>query len=124
MANADGRQPDSPPSPSVSSLRRQAALALVDPRGRVPSGTVDESLLEADPISPYGLRLDEGAVVRAFERQWRDRSVVLVEASDLVRTDSYRPFATPYHRDVLLRRALRATDALFGRLLEQVDPHA
>ncbi len=121
VANADGRQPDSPPSPSVSTLRRQAALALVDPRGRVPSGTVDESLLQADPVSPYGLRLDEDAVVRAFERQWRDRSVVLVEGSDLVRTDAYRPFATPYHRDVLLRRALRATDALFGRLLQQVD---
>jgi hypothetical protein len=121
VANADGRQPDSPPSPSVSTLRRQAALALVDPRGRIPSGTVDESLLEPDPISPYGLRLDEDAVVQAFDRQWRDRSVVLVEASDLVRADAYRPFATPYHREVLLRRALRETDALFGRLLEQVD---
>jgi hypothetical protein len=121
VANADGRQPDSPPSPSISTLRRQAALALVDPRGRIPSGTVDESLLEPDPISPYGLQLDEDAVVDAFDREWNERSVVLVEGSDLVRADAYRPFATPYHREVLLRRALRQTDALFGRLLAQVD---
>jgi hypothetical protein len=121
IANADGRQPDSPPSPAVSQLRRQAALALVDPRGRVPAGTVDSSLLQSDPLSPYGLRLDQDATVAAFQRQWKARSVVLVEGSDLVRADAYRPFATPYHRDVLLRRALRDTDQLFGRLLRQVD---
>jgi hypothetical protein len=121
IANADGRQPDTPPSPTVAQIRRQAALALVDPRGRVTAGTVDDSLLEGDPLSPYGLRLDPEATVAAFERQWEERSVVLVEGSDLVRADAYRPFATPYHREVLLRRALRATDQLFGRLLRQVD---
>jgi hypothetical protein len=121
VANADGRQADSPPSPTISTLRRQAALALVDPRGRVPAGRVDESLLRSDPHAPYGLRLDPSAVDGEFGREWAGRSVVLVEGSDLVRTDAYRPFATPHHREVLLRRALRATDRLFGRLLRQVD---
>ncbi|MCJ7436793.1 MAG: hypothetical protein MUP97_03420 [Acidimicrobiia bacterium] len=121
VANADGRQPDSPPSPSVSSLRRQAALALVDPRGRVPAGRVDESILEADPTAPYGLRLDADATVGAFRREWHDRTVVLVEGSDLVRADAYRPFSTPIHRDIQLRQALRSTDRLFGRLLREVD---
>jgi hypothetical protein len=121
VANADGRQPDSPPSPSVSSLRRQAALALVDPRGRVPAGRVDESLLETDPTAPYGLRLDADETVAAFRREWHDRTVVLVEGSDLVRADAYRPFSTPIHRDIQLRQALRWTDKLFGRLLRAVD---
>ena len=121
VANADGRQPDSPPSPSVSSLRRQAALALVDPRGRVPAGRVDEALLQADPTAPFGLRLDVDAATAAFLREWHDRTVVVVEGSDLVRADAYRPFSTPVHRDVQLRQALRATDELFGKLLREVD---
>ena len=121
VANADGRQPDSPPSPSVSSLRRQAALALVDPRGRVPAGRVDESLLEADPTAPYGIRLDADATVSAFRDVWHERTVVLVEGSDLVRADAYRPFSTPIHRDVQLRQALSWTDQLFGQLVREID---
>ena len=121
VANADGRQPDSPPSPSVSSLRRQAALALVDPRGRVPAGRVDESLLEADPTAPYGLRLDADATLGAFRREWHDRTVVLVEGSDLVRADAYQPFSTPIHRDVQLRQALKSTDQLFGKIVREID---
>jgi hypothetical protein len=121
VGNADGTQPDTPPSPTVSTRRRQAALGVMSRRGLVPRGTVDESLLEPAPSEPFGLRLDEDAVLDAFDEVWADRSVVLVEASDLVRADVYRIWATPIHREFMLRDALKRTDALFGRLLEQVD---
>ncbi|MFO7590203.1 MAG: hypothetical protein R6X23_04815 [Acidimicrobiia bacterium] len=123
VANGDGRQPDSPPSPTVSVLRRQAGLALVDPKGRIPGGRVDAGLLEADPNAPFGLRTDLDAMSAAFESAWASpRAVVLVEASDLVREDLYRSYATPFHREVLLRRALTRSDALLTRLLAEVDP--
>lgn len=121
VGNADGTQPDTPPSPTVSTRRRQVALGLMSRRGLVPRGTVDESLLRPAPSEPFGVRLDDDAVLDAFERVWDGRSVVLVEASDLVRADIYRPWATPIHREFMLRDALKRTDALFGRLLEQVD---
>ncbi len=121
VANADGRQPDSPPSPSISTYRRQAALGVMSRRGLVPHGQVDEGLLQLDPNAPYGLRLDEDKVVDAFDTVWDGRSVVLVEASDLVRADAYRPWATPIHREIMLGQALHRTDELFGRLLEHVD---
>ncbi|HEU5300611.1 MAG TPA: hypothetical protein VFW06_00075 [Acidimicrobiia bacterium] len=123
VANGDGRQPDSPPSPNVSVLRRQAGLALVDPKGRIPGGRVDAGLLEADPNAPFGLRTDLDAMSAAFESAWASpRAVVLVEASDLVREDLYRTYSTPFHRDALLRRALTRSDALLARLLAEVDP--
>jgi hypothetical protein len=122
VANGDGSQPDTPPSPSSSELRRQAVLALADPKGRLPAGRVDPRLLRDDPTAPYGVRLAEGAVISAFSRAWRAKSVVLVEASDLVREDVFRPFATPVHRDFMLRDALRRSDHLFGELLKHVDP--
>ena len=67
------------------------------------------------------MRLDDDAVTAAFKKVWQPRSVVLVEASDLVRADEYRTWASPIHRDVMLRRALRMSDRLLGRLLEDVD---
>jgi hypothetical protein len=121
IANGDGAQPDSPPSPSASRFKRQAALALSDPQGRLPGGRVDDGLLENDPGAPFGKRLNQQKVLAAFARSWRARSVVLVEGSDLVREDAVRPFATPVQRDVMLRAALQRTDRLFGALLEHVD---
>ncbi len=123
VANGDGRQPDSPPSPTASVLRRQAGLALVDPKGRIPHGRVDDGLLEADPNAPFGVRTNLDAMTNAFASTWdASRSVVLVEASDLVRADVYRVYSTPVHRDVMLRRALTRSDKLFARLLADVDP--
>jgi hypothetical protein len=120
-ANADGHQPDTPPSPQVSVYHRQAALGLVDGHGRVLSGIVDHRLLISDPTAPFGLRLDRRAVETGFVRTWNDRVVTLVEGSDLVRADSYRPYASPAHRKVLERQAIHRTDELFGRLLRHVD---
>jgi hypothetical protein len=121
VGNADGHQPDTPPSPQTSTYRRQVALGLVDARGRVPRGKVDDGILIDDVSAPFGLRLDRHAVTDAFQRSWQGRAVVLVEGSDIVRADSYRSYASPVHRGVLERQALHRTDALFGRLLEHVD---
>jgi hypothetical protein len=47
--------------------------------------------------------------------------VVLVEASDLVRADDYKPFASPEQEERLRQHALAETDAMVGRLLAHVD---
>jgi hypothetical protein len=61
-------------------------------------------------------------VVDAFERVWVDRSVVLVEASDLVRADEYASRQSPAERTATVDNALASTDRLVGALLERVDP--
>ncbi len=121
ITNGDGEQPDTPPSPVTSNYKRQAALALIDARGRLPGGTVDASLLTDDPERPFGKRLDIDAVEAAFVASWNDRSTVLVEASDLARADRYRGYASPSRREVLTGQAIHSSDALFGRLLRHVD---
>ena len=72
--------------------------------------------------SPFGLALDEAAVGRAFDVVWQDRSVVLVEASDLARADAYRRYASPDARARQRRDALRRTDRMVGALLARTDP--
>ena len=118
VANGDGSQPPDPPE----SYRREAVAALMASDGTLPSGNVGRTLLEDAPRWPFGLRTDLEAYSEAFAEVWKPRSVVLVEASDLVRADAYQQFADDQARELLRRRALVRTDTLVGRLLEHVDP--
>ncbi|MEX0666563.1 MAG: hypothetical protein WD598_17545 [Acidimicrobiia bacterium] len=117
IANGDGGSPVS----AFPEFQRMAAAALMTTDGRVPGGRVDTGLLSDDPAAPFGRRLNIREAVSAFEDVWKDRSVVLVEASDLVRATRYQPFAVKGWRRVLYKQALRASDRLVGDLLERVD---
>lgn len=121
VGNADQarRAPGVPAFPDVP--RREVALALMDGRGEIPCGAVDQGLLVDDPTVPFGLRADAERVVTAFERCWRDRSVVLVEASDLRRAFDYRDLVSPERGEELATHALEDADALVGLLLARID---
>jgi hypothetical protein len=121
VANADTTA-ERVPGSGPTAYGRTAAVALMGPEGTLPAGRVGPELLEPDQAAPYGHRLDIDAAVGAFSEVWQPRSVVLVEASDLVRTDAFRSVATSDQRRVQKDAALAATDRLVGRLLEQVDP--
>ena len=118
IANADGDDGD--PTPT-DFYRRPAVAALMDTAGPVPAGVLDERLLTADAGAPYGLRLDVDAMAAALADTWKPGSVALVEASDLVREDLYRDFASTAERPRMFRRVLRWTDELVGAVLREVD---
>ncbi|HZJ27104.1 MAG TPA: hypothetical protein VFF40_08870, partial [Acidimicrobiia bacterium] len=105
----------------TSPYHREAAAALMDPRGVVGAGRVDPALLRRDPNAPFGARLAPEAVRRAFSDVFTDGSVVLVEGSDIVRADAYAAGQTPDARMSLRADALGWTDDLVGLLMEQVD---
>jgi hypothetical protein len=121
IANGDGTDP-STPEQRVPPYRRAAVAALMTGEGRVPGGQVDRELLQPDPSAPFGLRLDQDAVLAAFADTFTDRSVVLVEGSDLVRAALATRFASEEQGERIVRRALRDTDELVGALLEEVEP--
>ena len=117
VANADGAERQ-----IGIDYGRQAVTALMTGDGLVPAGAVGPELLREDPLAPFGKRYDNTAVVEAAREVWVDRSVVLVEASDLVRADEYREEATDGQRRAQREQALGETDELVGRLLREVDP--
>ncbi|MEI8001874.1 MAG: hypothetical protein WCI50_11035 [Actinomycetes bacterium] len=124
IGNADGNQPDpgsTVADPSPPPEQRQVVLGLMDSTGQVAGGRVDAGLLAVDPSAPFGVRLDPVAVGATFTRLWQPRSVVLVEASDLVRAARAAGSSTPLARHRALRSALRRTDRLLGVMLDQVD---
>ncbi|MGH8982297.1 MAG: hypothetical protein ACRDY6_00260 [Acidimicrobiia bacterium] len=118
IGNADG---EDPPGSEETAYRRTVVEGLMGSDGVVPGGRVGPELLVEDAGAPFGLRLDNDAVAEAFSDVWGPGAVVMVEASDLVREDSYRSFATSEERPRLFREALRATDELVGLLLDEVD---
>jgi hypothetical protein len=120
VANGDGTQPDASTS-APPTYFRSAVGALMGSFGRVPRGTVGRQLLRDDAAAPYGVRYDNRAVERAFLDGWTDRSVSVVEASDLVRADRYSSLANSSGNERLRRDAIRSSDQLFGRLLAHVD---
>ena len=94
----------------------------MDADGQVPCGAVGTELLRHDDRAAFGVALDASAVERAMLRCWRQRSVVLVEASDLPRTESYTPTVSTARLQEMWHAALVRTDQLVGRLLRHVDP--
>jgi hypothetical protein len=101
--------------------RREASIGLMDSNGLVEHGRVGRTLLQSDPAAPFGTRLDNQEVAEAFGEFWDPDSVVLVEASDMVRDEDVTPLVLQSQRERLRRQAIERSDDLFGRLLEQVD---
>jgi hypothetical protein len=120
VANGDAVQPETT-SGSTSPYVRSAVGALMGEDGRLAHGEVARTLLQHDARAAFGQRLDQAAVVAAFDRGWTDRSVALVEASDLVRADRAASFASSTGAAKLRRAALQWSDQLFGELMRRVD---
>ena len=119
VANGDGSDPSTPDT-RYSPWRRSAVAALMTSDGKVPGGRVDTGLLQHDDTAPFGARLDDDRVVRAFTDAWKPGSIVLVEGSDLVRADLAARFASDEQAVRIRAHALESTDRLVGRLLDDV----
>lgn len=118
IGNSDGSVPDD----DLERYRRYLVAGLMSEQGTVGGGQVNRKLLEPDAAAPFGLRLDEDAVVDAFRTAWTDTSVVMVEGSDIVRAVASRLPAIASQDAESYAQALERTDALVGRLLDEVDP--
>ena len=109
-------------APRPEELHREAALAVMDPQGRVRHGRVDAGLLAEAPDRPSGIALDPNAVREAASEAWQDDSeVLLVELSDLLRIEAAENVVTPDVAEAARADALEETDRLLGDLLETVD---
>jgi len=103
-------------------FRREASVGLMDGDGLVQRGRVGRTLLREDPRAPFGMRLDNAKVAGAFQEFWTPRSVVLVEASDMVRAQDAIALSAASQQARIRRQAIEHSDELLGELLAQVDP--
>ncbi len=124
IGNADGTESIGP------SFERQVGLALADTDGVVPDGHLDKDLLVPDVAQPFGLRMDADAVAQRVADAWEAAApdpgnpgggVVLVEMSDTARVLRYRSTVDSGRYAELWAEALSSADALFGRMLADLD---
>ena len=101
--------------------RREASIAVMDEQGIVDSGEVGQGLLESDDQFPFGVRYDNEVVASSVTRFLKSNSVVLVEASDMVRAVDAQPLSTPLQQEAIRTQALSSSDELFGRIVRQVN---
>ncbi|MCB0975104.1 MAG: hypothetical protein KDB86_11175 [Actinobacteria bacterium] len=104
--------------------RREAAFALTSSDGLLSEGTVDRSLLQANPQAAWGVEYNHDSVLGAVDQWWNapGDGVLLVELSDIIRADAYGRRATGATKAQIRADALSRSDELLGRLLERVDP--
>lgn len=102
---------------------RSAVAALMDRNGQLPAGRVAADLLVDEPTAAFGVRLDPEAVLAAFDRVWSaaDPIVVLVEASDLLRTQADRSSLSAEQRRSARATALAGADAMLAELLARTE---
>jgi hypothetical protein len=101
--------------------RREASIAVMDEQGIVDSGEVGQGLLESDDQFPFGVRYDNEVVASSVTRFLKSNSVVLVEASDMVRAVDAQPLSTPLQQEAIRTQALSSSDELLGRIMRQVN---
>lgn len=121
IGNADGSET------GWQSFERQVGLAVATQEGAISHAALGDDLLADDPSRPFGVTLDQNAVFDEFSRAWerpggQDDGMVLVEASDLARVMRYQTEVRAERYEELYADALTEADALFGRLLTEVDP--
>jgi hypothetical protein len=100
---------------------REAVLAMMDDRGTVVNGRVDNGLNVLDPESPFGTASSPKLTAEAFDDAWSASDVVLLEASDLERADRYGIRALPPAADELTAQARETADELVQMAMNQVD---
>ena len=118
IGNSDGSVPDD----GLDRYRRYLVTGLMSKAGTVDGGQVDRKLLVPDASAPFGLRLDNDAVLAAFQAAWTPKSVVMVEGSDIVRAIDSRTPAVASQDVKSYETAIANTDELVGKLLGEVDP--
>ena len=110
------------PTQPVGGENRPAALSVMDHNGQVAKGVVGPQLLRPDARAAYGLRQNISRTVATVRRVWTDKTLALVELSDLDRADRYGGSTSPAERVAITTQALHDTNAALGKLLAQVDP--
>ncbi|RKN82205.1 hypothetical protein [Paenibacillus ginsengarvi] len=102
---------DTPPD-----KKRYAPLLLMDEKGRVPCGRIDESVLAPDDAAPSRVKTNAAALLQAWQSV-QGTAVVVLEWGDLLRFQSEQPLYEGAQAKRQKLSALSRLDSLLGDLL-------
>lgn len=95
---------------------RPGGYTLMDQEGILDGGAVGMAINETDPAFPYRYRFNSQKVLSAIERQFKSRSLILVEFGDFARLDRYREELLPQQYIRLKQEIWERLDHFVGEL--------
>ncbi len=116
----NGDQPATYTSPGYVS--RPAALMVMTSDMAVSSGHISpEEMLESSQEGPFGVQSNADAIVDGTLDELERAAVVVVDPGDLARATRFGKAAVSTASDAMWERQLTRTDAILGRLMDEVD---
>jgi hypothetical protein len=111
---------DTSRSPDEDTIRRAAALAVVDRSGVIDTGRL-RGLLRVDHDAPFGVRTDPERFGSAVASALKRARVVVADPGDTQRADEFSVQVSQTRGDAARVAALERSDALLARVLEHLD---
>ncbi len=100
---------------------RFAPAIAMDSRGLVDKGAISKEVLEADPNSPYGIRINNEEVFSRFKDFYSQADFIVIEYGDTFRFNQYKDFLSEERKQTILNQILNRADWLVGQLLKKID---
>lgn len=91
---------------------------MMDDKGMVPLGDIDQSILMEDNRWPMGIRTDYDEMLVLLEQLWNKADVIAIQTGDTSRAEDFRHQIMDSRIDIHRRRALEEADKFIGKLME------
>lgn len=108
--------------PDPQDTFRFAPAIAMDSNGLIDKAAISKKILEADSRFPYGVRINNQAVLSWFRSFYKQSDFLVIEYGDTFRLNRYKDFLSEERKQVLLNEVLLRADELVGKLLKQLDP--
>lgn len=104
---------------TIGEYSRPGGYALMDQKGILDNGLVGKAINETDPDFPYRYRFNSQQVLREIKRQFKPRSLILVEFGDFARLDRFREELLPEQYLRLKGEIWERLDHFLGEVAKQ-----
>lgn len=99
-------------------IKRYLVSMMMDDRGIVPMGEIDEDILMHDSSSPLGVRTNYKRMEEVFDRLWQQADVIAVQLGDTSRVEDSKNYVMDYLLEDYRQRAIEDGDAMIGKILK------
>ena len=100
---------------------RLASLLVMDTKGQVPKGIVNQSILEKRDDFPFAFGTDYKVLAQEYALQNKNLDFVVLETGDLSRIESYRDYLSDEQYEKLRLETLIKIDKFLGNVFNTID---
>lgn len=105
----------------IDEIRTNAGLIVMDEKGIIDYGKVNESVLSQDPLSPYGIKTDYDALYDYYLDLRDKANLIVIQSGDSFRLNKYMKNLSDDMYLAAKDRLFGEADKFIGNVLEDID---